>query len=181
MQTLMLSLVRHRSGRLLLFMLAFAVAGVCFLPEIASIYWYWKHGSTTVYRGRTFPVPTGWISYQTPDGLVVQRLRRFYQRDGSMIIVVVPEEAESRRQVPAEWPSIAKRQIEAKGFLFDSEFESAIGTSRSVCLKFLNSESRDFVWVRCLTLAGDIQVDFKGDGELQRVLSFFMTNTKKNE
>ena len=68
--------------------IALVLVGLFLEPEIVSTYWHLRFGNFTKFHEWRIPVPKGWWAFTKEDQLIVQKMRRFYDRGDPAGIIV---------------------------------------------------------------------------------------------
>lgn len=152
---------RSRAILLASLLLTLALVGLFFEPEIISTYWHLRFGNFTTFHGWRIPVPKGWWAFTKEDQLIIQKMRRFYdRRDPAGIIVgtLTPS-----RPVKPEALKEASIQVNSKkGYALKEDRPFSIGSGTGYCLHFSALKDEKLIHITCDSLSAGLSLDLYG-------------------
>lgn len=141
--------------------LILAFCAAFFLPEIASIYWHMRFGSSTTFHGWRVVVPGGWWAFTREDLLIIQKSVRFY--DGADAPTISVELYSPGKAVdPDALKQGSIQAISKKGYAFQEDRPIQIGTDRGYCLHFSTGADRKKARISCYFPATHLSFDLFG-------------------
>jgi hypothetical protein len=137
------------------------LTGLFFEPEIVSAYWHLEIGNTATIHGWTVPVPKGWWALAQGDQLIVNKMRRFYDRREPLSIIV----GTLRPSKPVE-PEALKtaliHTISNQRYAFQAAQSIQIGASPGYCFHFTSAKDPKQVRISCDSVAAQVSLDLFG-------------------
>lgn len=143
------------------FVLLSIILGLFFEPEIVSIYWHARFGSSASFAGWKIPVPRGWWAFTHEQQLVVQKMRRFYER-GDPAGIIVETLSPSNAVLPEDLKEALIQANSKKGYAFQEQRPIHIGTKGGECLHFSADKGDQVVHITCNSLPAHLALDLYG-------------------
>ena len=135
--------------------------GLFLEPEIVSIYWHARFGNSTTFRGWKIPVPKGWWAFTHGDELIVQKMKRFYQR-GDPAGIIVDTFNPSKAVEPEAFEDALIHTNSEKGYVFQEHRPIRIGAESGDCLRFSSTKGEELVHISCDSLSAQLALDLYG-------------------